>query len=1563
MKRELKKKVFLYSILITLLLVIGVFAFYYFNVEKDIYLERGCYYIWECGDITGDQAYICIRPDREFNVTRNNCIDIKRNNIIIDCLGLPINSPGILGNDSKNIGIFASGVSNVEIRDCILGNWNDSAIKLNNVENFTISGTTAHNSKNGLKIISSNQVLINNSFFFGNLLDGIYSYQLNNSQILQTIAEQNGQNGLNMEYPYNVDVSERSSFNQNFQGIRTSGFLIDNHISFFNIFVRQNDIGISLNSGFNRIFDSIIERNELGLDIKTGGNLFYNNIFSNVNNVNANDIATGNFWNVTKIKKTNIKGGLFYGGNYWGDMFGHGFSDQPPLTGCSDPNMNGVCEQPYLLIGNGNVDYSPLSPFEGDEGRCNEYITSCKGSSGWSQDMIYCLNKSVNTSEGNACFEINQDGITLDCRGFNISSFAIINPKGIKVNAKNVTLKNCGVYNINNSYSYTEGDSILPSSYGIFASSSSGLVISQIDIQDIKNSAPIKIVQSDNLILSHISIKNTTHSGIYLYDITNISLSYISIEDSNSSGVRISEVEKGEFSGVLANKNNIGFRSYNSRNNSFSNLLLEDNLANGLYIQGEGYNTWEDIEITRTGMNYSGESYGIYLLDVVGDRFTDVTSSYNNKSGFVIKGGSNLYFSNIYLENNNPLVPLEGAEELSNSIFNGLHFNNNAVEFLLSSNSRNNTFINSEFKNNLRGGLQFIGASGNYLFNSSLIDNNFSGIVLTGGSNDNVFQGIISSENLMGISIIASTRNNISDSNFTSNKLEGIKIEGIGLAGDDKNVFNNVRVFDNSIGLFITLSKSNIINNSFILNNAQQGIVLTKSSDSNTISNNYIKDNRNIGLLINTSAGEIKNNKIYNNYFKNTNNSAIIGPAVSSSTNYWNATKSGSILNIIGISGFGGNYWNDYSIGCNNTNGDFFCDESYNLSNNNKDYLPIAQYQTATSCTEINSCGQSFSSFNCYNLNTSLVLNSGSCFNISGQNITLDCQNNVIDGNNSASMGINISGTNINSGIKIKRCKINNFADVGVKIDIIGGVIVESSELNNNKIGFIVNSDNNFISSSILNSKQDAIQISGNSNTLSSVSVSGTNSSYHDLVLGTTSNTNIIGNGISRVYVTSDRLKISRPNEGEIKFYDPISGTIVFGSDIQFLPNQFLINNTHPGIIDKQASITLFGVNAGISRVLLRDGSVCNSTTNPSCVLNSDITGTSVSFNTSKTGDFNVKGYSLILTSSPGSRVTSNYTLFSFNLSFTPGTDVINCTLLINNNTETIFNNSQVNDNEEVNYRFNISDRSIRYDWNLSCINTVNQILSSAGWFNASDSSVNSGSGNNNGGNTNPSPGPNSTCIWIPGGHVCASGETCNGTFTSAADTDRCCIGNCVGSSGGSTGGDSNSDSGDEDCDFACSVGKFFENKTNLIITLVVIGIVILLILIIFIYSFKNKGDVDKIRIFQDQSRGQQGGYGSSLGLSQYSPIQPRPVSSSLPAVQRPVQKPVLSSVSSKPKSSEEGNAMAINAARLSLRNYILKETKKGVSEPDLREALSRANWKESEINSAFSDVKKFLSK
>jgi len=122
-----------------------------------------------------------------------------------------------------------------------------------------------------------------------------------------------------------------------------------------NVLQNNNDTGIYLYSSSNNNIianNSIVANTVYGIKLWTNNidNSIYNNYFSNT--INAYD-EENNIWNITKTPGTNIIGGPYLGGNYWGDYAG------------VDTDGDGIGDTDLPYNSSGNIqhggDYHPLT--------------------------------------------------------------------------------------------------------------------------------------------------------------------------------------------------------------------------------------------------------------------------------------------------------------------------------------------------------------------------------------------------------------------------------------------------------------------------------------------------------------------------------------------------------------------------------------------------------------------------------------------------------------------------------------------------------------------------------------------------------------------------------------------------------------------------------------------------------------------------------------------------------------------------------------------------------------------------------------------------------------------------------------------------------------------------------------------------------------------------------------------------------------------------------------------------------------------------------------------------
>ena len=123
-----------------------------------------------------------------------------------------------------------------------------------------------------------------------------------------------------------------------------------------NAYNNLKGIYLRLYSNHNKLTDNNASNNVYGIYLRQSStsNKIYNNIFNNKHNVVFVESKI-NTWNTTKKSGTNIIGGSFLGGNFWGYPNGTGFSQT-----CKDVNGDGICDKSYTLDAN-NIDYLPLA--------------------------------------------------------------------------------------------------------------------------------------------------------------------------------------------------------------------------------------------------------------------------------------------------------------------------------------------------------------------------------------------------------------------------------------------------------------------------------------------------------------------------------------------------------------------------------------------------------------------------------------------------------------------------------------------------------------------------------------------------------------------------------------------------------------------------------------------------------------------------------------------------------------------------------------------------------------------------------------------------------------------------------------------------------------------------------------------------------------------------------------------------------------------------------------------------------------------------------------------------
>ena len=218
----------------------------------------------------------------------------------------------------------------------------------------------------------------------GSGYSGIYLSGCNNCMIENNKLANNGR-GIYLESSRKCIISNNIVTGNRVYGIifaSSSGNTISGNTAYNSsrgIYLGSSDYNTI--SGNNVTFNSYLGFFECSL---CDYNIVYNNYFNNTNITVKSGI--GNSYNTTKTAGTNIIGGSYIGGNYWGKPDGTGFSDK-----AVDKDGDGISDSPYNLPGDSTyMDYLPLA-----------YPSSL------SEPILPVADFSSNVTSGNAPLEVS----------------------------------------------------------------------------------------------------------------------------------------------------------------------------------------------------------------------------------------------------------------------------------------------------------------------------------------------------------------------------------------------------------------------------------------------------------------------------------------------------------------------------------------------------------------------------------------------------------------------------------------------------------------------------------------------------------------------------------------------------------------------------------------------------------------------------------------------------------------------------------------------------------------------------------------------------------------------------------------------------------------------------------------------------------------------------------------------------------------------------------------------------------------------------------------------------
>jgi parallel beta-helix repeat protein len=214
------------------------------------------------------------------------------------------------------------------------------------------------------------------------------------------------------------------------------------------------------------------------------------------------------------------------------------------------------------------------------------------------------------------------------------------------------------------------------------------------------------------------------------------------------------------------------------------------------------------------------------------------------------------------------------------------------------------------------------GADSNTVKNCTL-DNWENGINIIEDSDYNNITNITVTGNDYGLNLFDSNFNNITDIITDNNNMYGFFIDN-----SESNTLIRITAVDNVYGFYLDTSGNTLIRDSKITGTGAWGIVMDE-------------------------AGQGNANRIYNNFFNNSNNIRFSGTIFD---NEWNLASPGLGPNIVGGPDIGGNYWgrpdgSGFSDTCTPDGVTGFCQNDLNLTNmmpcsgsscsGNTDWMPL----------------------------------------------------------------------------------------------------------------------------------------------------------------------------------------------------------------------------------------------------------------------------------------------------------------------------------------------------------------------------------------------------------------------------------------------------------------------------------------------------------------------------------------------------------------------------------------------------------------------------------------------
>jgi len=1029
-------------------------------------------YLTSCTNITSSGTYYLTQ-----NIIDSNagiCFNISANNVVLDCQGNLMDS-----DDADSIGDYGIYVyrgseedTNINITNCTITNWGNSGLEsgiyLANAQENKIEFVTSNNNYRGITLSQSDQNTITNITTNNNDLDGMFiSFSANNT--ITNITTQENQNRDFYLSPQSI-----TDCNNIITNITGSG---NRPINYYNqtVFLENETLaGLILCNADNSDLKNItiqgsdtIKNNQMDIMYTINTNLSNINssnnekgiLFSNSNqNILNNSIFRDN--DDLGIQMSNSEDNILE------NLTTYNNGDEGiSLTGSSENNYiininsyNNVGEEIRDATSNtikqnfnyknqyGTITWTDTS----DEGFLKNLdvqdnltfpgTVKLENNSAYLNASHFITDKSINSSANITLYGI-------DAWGF---SNPVVLRDGVECDSNtepscwNFTSLNAGTVSFNvsswSNYSIGEDPHYLTNCTNII---SSGTYYLTQNITNVSANACFNI-SADDVVLDcqgHEIDANSSNSdanyGVYIYrsyTSSKVNITNCTITDWDLAGIDIYRANQNRIEHTITNNNLYGIRIQSSNKNTIINITTQENDYNDLYLYvGSSvsycYNTIADVN----GSGNRPIMYYNYSVDLQDEIY----------SGLIMCDADNSNLENI---------TIQGSDTKQNNMFEFLHTDNTNLSQINSSNNYwgirasyvdDNKITDAEFSNNNQYGLYLANSEQNKVKNITIDGNGLHGVYLSGSDNNNLTN-------------ITATNNNY----------------GLGFSYSDQNRVTNVTTINNQYGLFFSFSDGVIISNLNSEGNSNKAI--TDNSNDLYIQNfNYENQYGIITWTDFSDAGFLKDMEVTENVtfpgtIKIGNNSAFLNAS------YYTTDK--SINSSANITLYGIDAWG-FSDPVVLRDGEV-CDETTEPSCWNFTSLSASTVEFNVSSWSNYSigeepvvagedvCGTLDVANTVYTLTTD-VSSSGDCFNVTVDNVTLDCAGHSITGQRNG-IGVNVTYV---TNVTVRNCLIKNYSRA-IHLENINLSLFDNNTIRENNgtvaVGiFFRNSLNNSVTNSL----------------------------------------------------------------------------------------------------------------------------------------------------------------------------------------------------------------------------------------------------------------------------------------------------------------------------------------------------------------------------------------------------------------------------------------------------------------------------------------------------------------